>query len=60
MADFLDQRTSAYAYKHLQYRLRDRKVANRNPVFGNVQSIHQGHLIWREDSIPENLTIHAS
>eukprot|EP00957_Ditylum_brightwellii_P041600 3150888-Ditylum_brightwellii.AAC.1 len=33
MMDFLEQRMSAYAYKHLQDRLRDRKAANRNLFF---------------------------
>eukprot|EP00957_Ditylum_brightwellii_P072897 5539958-Ditylum_brightwellii.AAC.1 len=42
MINFLEQKTSAYAYGHLQDKLRDRKVVNRNLVFGNVQSIHQG------------------
>eukprot|EP00957_Ditylum_brightwellii_P002497 191307-Ditylum_brightwellii.AAC.1 len=59
MTDFLEQRMFSYAYENLQDRFRDRKAANRNPFFSNVQSIHQWHLIWKEDEVPGNLTIFA-
>eukprot|EP00957_Ditylum_brightwellii_P183673 13990067-Ditylum_brightwellii.AAC.1 len=59
LKDFMDQSTVAMAYEHLQERLRGRKVANRNPVFGNIASRQKAHFISREDGIPGKLTIFA-
>eukprot|EP00957_Ditylum_brightwellii_P007631 577088-Ditylum_brightwellii.AAC.1 len=59
LKDFIDQSTASMAYKNLQDRLRGRKVANRNPVFGNIASCQKANFIAREDGIPGNLTIFA-
>eukprot|EP00957_Ditylum_brightwellii_P206427 15348376-Ditylum_brightwellii.AAC.1 len=60
MKDFLEQTTSVMAYKHLQDRLRGRRVVNRNPVFGNVFSLQKAHFISREEGVPGYLTVFAS
>eukprot|EP00957_Ditylum_brightwellii_P179220 13653552-Ditylum_brightwellii.AAC.1 len=44
------------AYEHLQDRLQGRKVAKRNPVFGNIASCQKAHFISREEGVPGNLT----
>eukprot|EP00957_Ditylum_brightwellii_P144062 10976947-Ditylum_brightwellii.AAC.1 len=56
LKDFMNQNTSAMTYKHLQDILQGRKVANRNPVFGNIFYCQKTHFISREEGVPGNLT----
>eukprot|EP00957_Ditylum_brightwellii_P179914 13705101-Ditylum_brightwellii.AAC.1 len=57
--DFLNQTTLVMAYEHLQDRLRGRRVANRNPVFGNIFSLQKAHFISREEGVPGYLSVFA-
>jgi len=56
MIKFLNEKTTASAHEHLEEKLRDRKVANRKPVFDNVFAYHQQFLIFKIDKVPGNST----
>lgn len=59
MKDFLDNPTSAEAYEYLQERLRDRRVANRNPVIGNIYACYSLFFLSKVDEVPGNFTVFA-
>jgi len=48
------QNMTTMAYKHLQDRLLDRKVANRNPVFGNFFLVRK-HTLFLERKVYQEI-----